>query len=36
MKKKFAEWSKIISGIVIGIFGGFSLWSIYKYYSLTE
>ena len=36
MKKKIIEWSKLLSGIVIGIFGGFSLWSIYKYYSLTE
>ena len=32
--KKF-EWSKFLSGIVTAIFGGFSLWSIWEYYSLT-
>ena len=35
MKKKF-EWSKLLSAIVTAIFGGFSLWSIYEYYSLTQ
>lgn len=33
--KKF-EWSKFISAIVTALFGGFSLWSIYEYYSLTQ
>ena len=36
MKKKKIEWSKLISGIVISLFGGFSLWSIYEYYSLVR
>ena len=35
MKKKF-EWSKLLSAIITAIFGGFSLWSIYEYYSLAQ
>ena len=35
MKKKF-EWSKLFCGIIAGIFGAFSLWSIAEYYSLAQ
>ena len=34
--KKKIEWSKIFSGLTAGLFGGFSLWSIYKYYALAQ
>lgn len=36
MKQKKTEWSKIISGFITALFGGFSLWSIYKYYQLAQ
>ena len=35
-KKKKFEWSKFLSGIITSVFGIFSMWSIYKYYTLVE